>query len=337
MSEFFSGLLVMVLGGAMQGSFTVPQKRLHGWSWPAGWLFYSITAMVVVPWLLVAVTIPGGLKVYSEVGAGPVALAAVFGLGWGIGSVLFGLGVAAVGTALGFAIITSLTAALGALVPLAILHPEQAFSSKGGILLLGLAIVIVGVSLCAKAGKLKETALHAGEAKSGPSRFTKGLVICVASGLTSPMMNFGFAFGSPISDAAVRAGAIPAHASIAIFAVAVSAGFFINAGYCIYLLNRDQGWQLLARNFSMGNLLLAILMGCLWMFGMFLYGVGATKLGTLGPVLGWPVFMTVMVLIANLWGFLTGEWKNAGRQALRYLAVGDAVMIVALVVIGLAS
>jgi len=44
--------------------------------------------------------------------------------------------------------------------------------------------------------------------------------------------------------------------------------------------------------------------------------------------------MTTMVLVANLWGLLTGEWKNADKRAFRYLGAGLALMVTALVVMG---
>ncbi len=313
----------------MQGSFTIPQKFLGGWPWEMGWLLYSIAGMIVCPWLLVAGVIPQPLAVYANVGWGPLALATLFGMGWGVGSVLFGLGVARVGTALAFAVIISLTAAVGALVPLAVLHPEQVMTRRGALLALGLLIVIAGVVLCSRAGALKEAAL--GQARSG--NLARGLMICVAAGVTSPMMNFSLAFGSPISAEAARAGANPANASIAILALAISSGFFLNAGYCVYLLIRKRS----RKPITWRGLGLAGLMGFLWMFGMFFYGLGSARLGPLGEVLGWPLFMTVVVLVANFWGMLTGEWQGAGPKAYRYLALGNAVMIVALVVIALGT
>lgn len=335
MSWFWAGLLLTVAGGAMQGSFTVPQKYLKNWSWELGWLFYSICGMVIFPWLLVAMVIPQPWEVYSAVGFAPLALAAFFGAGWGIGSVFFGLGVAHLGTALAFAIIISLTAALGSLVPLVILHPEQALTARGGLLAVGLLIVIVGVSLCSKAGRLKEQAGQgSGAARQG--NFSRGLLICVLSGIASPMMNFALAFGRPISEAAAKSGANPANASIAILAVAISSGFLINAGYCLFLLRRNRSWGKVGVC-TARNLAFTAAMGFLWLFGMFFYGLGATRLGELGEVVGWPLFMTVMVVVANLWGQATGEWKNAGTPALRRLAAGNAIMIVALVVIALAT
>jgi L-rhamnose-H+ transport protein len=325
MDGLWLGLLLILAGGAMQGSFTIPQKFLGGWPWEMGWLLYSIAGMMVFPWILVAGVIPRPLAVYANVGFAPLALAALFGAGWGVGSVLFGLGVARVGTALGFAVIISMTAAVGALVPLAALHPEQVPTARGALLGLGLCVVIAGVGLCARAGSLKQAALD--RHKSG--NLARGLAICVASGITSPMMNFSLAFGGPISAEAARLGANPANASIAILALAISSGFLINAGYCVYLLRRNRSWKPLA----VDRAALTVLMGFLWMFGMFFYGLGATRLGALGSVLGWPLFMTCMVLTANFWGIRTGEWRGAGSPAYRYLAMGNAVMIAALALI----
>lgn len=78
-------------------------------------------------------------------------------------------------------------------------------------------------------------------------------------------------------------------------------------------------------------------MGLLWMFGMFAYGAGAAWLGELGPVLGWPLFMTVMVLAGNFWGAVTGEWRKAGPYAFTLLQFGNAAMVLAFVVISIGT
>lgn len=335
MSVSWAGLLVVALGAAMQGSFALPQKYIRGWAWERMWLAYSITAMVAIPWLLILAAIPQAWGAYGAAGGGVLARTALFGAGWGIGSVLFGLGIARVGMALAFAIIISLTAAVGSLVPLAVLHPDQLASRRGGLLFIGLAVVVAGVALCARAGALKEAA-PAG-APAGRSGFARGLAICVASGIASPMMNFSFAFGGPISEQAARLGAGPAAANFAIFSVAVSAGFLINAGYCLYLLGRNRSWGQGEARDRLRNSLLAAAMGALWLFGFYFYGSGTAWLGAYGPILAWPVFMTVMVLVANFWGLATGEWKQAPGRARRYLAAGIVVLVAALIVIGAAA
>lgn len=319
----------------MQGSFALPQKFIRGWAWEKMWLIYSITAMAALPWLMVTAAIPEALWAYPAVGEAVLARTALFGAGWGVGSVLFGLGIARVGIALAFAIIISLTAAVGSIVPLAVLHPDQLAMRRGLLLFAGLAVVIVGVALCSRAGAMKEaTAVGVSRQRSS---FAKGLAICIASGIASPMMNFSFAFGGPIAAETQRLGAGPSAANFAVFAVAVSAGFLINAGYCLYLLGRNRTWAVGEPSAGLRNSLLAVAMGVLWLFGFYFYGSGAAWLGNYGPIVGWPVFMTVMVLVANFWGLVTGEWKQAPPRARRLLTAGIVVLVGALLIIGLSA
>jgi L-rhamnose-H+ transport protein len=345
MNDFWTGLALVAAAGVMGGSFTVPLKSVRGWAWEKSWLLYSIVGMVIVPWLLVRLFVPDPAAVFASVSPTELARTALFGAGWGIGSVLFGLGVTRVGTALAFAIVVSMTATLGSLIPLAVLQPAELTTGRTLWLLLGLVIVLVGLSLCAAAGFLKEAAqrMSAAERSARPSGgFMGGLLICLVAGLTSPMFNFSLAFGSGIQREAQSRGANGAFASIAVIAVAVSAGFLTNAIYCLYLLRRNRSWQ--SGESSNGehstglrNSALVIVMGLLWMFGMFLYGVGASRMGQRGPVLGWPLFMTLMVLMGNFWGTVTGEWRGAGRRAYGLLQLGNAAMVAAFVVISMAS
>jgi len=335
MSNVFSGILMVLAGGAMQGSFGMPQKQVKGWSWEKMWLFYSISGMFACPWLLVAALIPEPLSVYASVPTSVLLRTALFGLGWGVGGVFFGLGMAYVGIALAFAIIISLVAAVGTLVPMLVLHPEEMGTPKGTFVLAGLAIVIAGVAICARAGSLKQAA--AADESGKQKKFLTGLLICIISGVMSPMMNFSYAFGDQISAEAARRGADPGNASIAIFALATTAGFLINGAYCIYLLAKNHSWRGSEPSANTMNYVYSLASGALWLGGFFLYGLGATALGELGPILGWPIFMTVMVLIANFWGLLTGEWKGAGSKALGYLGAGTAVMVIAMIVISMAA
>ncbi|MBI4873214.1 MAG: hypothetical protein HY822_01130 [Acidobacteria bacterium] len=327
-----NGLLLILLGGVMQGAFTIPQKYLRGWRWEMGWLVYSIAAMIVFPWAMVLSTIPDPVAVYSAAGAKSILLAALFGMGWGIGSVFFGLGVAELGAALGFAIIMSLIAALGSIIPLAVQHPDQLFTGRGLLLFLGLAIVILGVALCSKAGALRQAAAPK---KSG--NFVRGLILCILSGVLSPMFNFAVAFLDDIASLAQAQGVSGPTASVTKIAVAISFGFLANAGYCLYLLRNNGGWQNTVPGALGRNIGLAAAMGALWFFGIYFYAQGAANMGVYGAVFGWPLFMTTILLVANLLGLLTGEWRGAGSRALRFLALGNAAMIAAVVVISVGS
>ena len=63
------------------------------------------------------------------------------------------------------------------------------------------------------------------------------------------------------------------------------------------------------------------------------YGAGATALGPLGGIVGWPLFMSMSLITSNIWGALTGEWKGASRRSYAYSLVGIGFLIVAITVI----
>ncbi|MFQ5684678.1 MAG: L-rhamnose/proton symporter RhaT, partial [Candidatus Binatia bacterium] len=316
---------------------TLPMKFTRRWKWENIWLVYAVVGLLILPWAIAAWTIPQLMEVYQQSEVRAVVLAIIFGAGWGAGSVLFGLGVERIGMALAFAIILGLTAALGSLVPMMVLHPEEVITAKGGIITAGLGVVLAGIFLCARAGQLKQAALVAQEsaASMSPAKtFGSGLLICVLSGLLSPMLNFSLAFGEGIAQRAVELGAEPASAPNAIWALAVCSGFVVNAGYCSYLLLRNKTWGGFSERGTAPYWVLGIVMGALWMFGISVYGMGAANVGELGTVIGWPLFMATIIIMANVWGGVTGEWRGAGPRARRMIVSGVAVLILAIFIIG---
>jgi len=82
---------------------------------------------------------------------------------------------------------------------------------------------------------------------------------------------------------------------------------------------------------------LAALMALFWFGSTVMYGVATVKLGELGTVLGWPLFMSLIVVTASIWGIVTGEWRNSGRQPLRIMSVGVAVLVLAIFVLSAAT
>jgi len=329
---------LVLLGGFLQGSFALPMKRMTRWRWETTWLVYSVAGMLLLPWIMVFVTVPHfGLVLAGAPGA-TIAEVVLFGFGWGVGSTLFGLGISRVGMALSFAIILGITASLGSLLPLVVFHPNELFTPQGYALIAGLAIVVLGIVVCSVAGHRRERELSSQTTQRGGASFWLGLVICILSGIFSAMLNFSFVFGKDLQQAARAAGATQAMSSNLIWALALSAGFLANAGYCIYLLRKNRTWGVLTQaDISANYWLGAVLMGAVWFFGIAFYGMGATGLGDLGAVLGWPVFMAMNITAANVRGAATGEWKGASRRTYGYSWAGVLVLLVAIYVISHAS
>jgi L-rhamnose-H+ transport protein len=257
---------------------------------------------------------------------------ALFGLGWGVGSVLFGLGVNRLGLAVGYGIILGLIAPIGTFLPLLVLHRERLWTLQGKALIAGTIVVIVGIVFLAVAGKRREreSSTLAPMVQSG---FLLGLIICILAGIFSPMLNFSFVFGQELQNRALAAGAATNMATNAIWSLTLTAGFLVNAGYSVWLLQKNRTWSLFASAGGFGHWIGGTLMGLIC-FGSFLvYGMGATALGPLGGIVGWPLFMSMSLITSNTIGALTGEWKGASRTSYSYSILGIALLIIAIVII----
>jgi L-rhamnose-H+ transport protein len=329
------GIAVVILAGVLNGSFAAPMKKMPGWRWENSWLIFALTGLVIFPWLIAYVTIPQLASVYSSASWPTIEKVILFGLMWGIGATLFGLGISRVGLALGFAVILGITASFGSLIPLVVLHPQELQSKRGIALIIGTVIMTIGLACLTIAGRQRER--NSGQSSTPRSGFTLGLIICIFSGLFSSMLNFAFVFGDELRVKALAAGASASMAANPIWSLGVSAGFIANAVYCVYLLNKNMTWSVYRTGGSAAYWILGSLMGLLWFGGTLTYGSGAAILGALGGIIGWPVFMLMDIIVGLFWGMITGEWKAAGRKALTYCWVGIGILFLAIIVISLGS
>jgi L-rhamnose-H+ transport protein len=67
---------------------------------------------------------------------------------------------------------------------------------------------------------------------------------------------------------------------------------------------------------------------------MLFYGFGANKLGKTGSSIGWAIFMSSVVIVANLCGLTTREWRGAGPRPIRTMGAGLLILVAAIFIIG---
>jgi len=82
---------------------------------------------------------------------------------------------------------------------------------------------------------------------------------------------------------------------------------------------------------------LAMVMAILWFFSTALYGVATTRLGELGAIVGWPVFMSLIVVTAGILGMITGEWKHSGMKPLALQMAGMLLLVMAVIMLSRAQ
>lgn len=339
---FVLGFIFIIFGGIMEGSFSLPLKFTPRWAWENTWGAGSLLALIFIPWPLAFLTVPHLLAVYTAAPVSSILLALFFGAGWGIGGIFFGLGLAALGLSLGLTIIMGLIAIGGSIIPLLMQHPEQITQPAGLVLISGILIMIIGLSITSKAGKLKDielTAIMESEEKNDSSRvsFKVGFLFCIIAGLLSALVNFGLIFGTDIIKEAVSHGADSSTASNAVWALVFTANYIVNIIYCFYLARKNKTFSNFTSEGSEKYWAWALFMGLLWPGGIVIYGMGAVKIGELGAFLGFPVMLICSILAGNILGAIGGEWKNITSKPKRIMITGVIVLIIAVVILGYSS
>jgi L-rhamnose-H+ transport protein len=261
---------------------------------------------------------------------------AVFGLLWGLGAVGFGLGVSAVGLALGYAVIMGLVLSLGAFIPMAALHPQEILTAKGVAVVVGVAAMVFGIALFGKAGmrKEQEQGKRTGEiTKFSTASMKLGLAICIVGGIFSCFPNVGFALSQPLIDLAEACGTSSRWAGNVVWSILFSGGAVVNLAYCSYLFRKNGSLKKYFCGETLRNLCLMALVSSMWIGSFCLYGVGAQMMGAWGTVIGWSVFIALSVSIAGFWGIAQGEWAGTSSQTRRLMLSGIAILVFTILIL----
>jgi L-rhamnose-H+ transport protein len=331
-----TGFLLVLLAGLLQGTFILPMTMVKQWSWEHTWATFSLLGMFVFNWIITLLLIPNIFAVYAASPQRDLTILALFGMGWGVGAVLFGMGMDRLGMALGYPIIMGLIASLGALIPLLVFFPQTLLTTRGLVLLAGTALVIFGILLCSVAGSRKAPSSDK-SAGAASKAFTTGLVIAILAGVLSCLPNIGMAFARNVTTTAERLGISPTSSGNTVWALLFTLGCAVNLAYCVYLMvtkkTLGQYWNPGAPR----NLGLSALMALMWIASFYLYGAGAVRLGHWGVVVGWPLFISISIVTGNLWGLSRGEWRGAPATARRWLNLGLVVLIIAVITVALSN
>jgi len=338
------GIALVICGGALEGLFSLPVTRTPRWQWENIWGLGSLLALVLVPWPVVLLTVPDVGAVYRSVDISVVAWALLFGVGWGLGGIFWGKGIAALGVALGVSLLMGLINIFGSPVLLAFTEGPAKLLEPGGLtLLLAVGVMIAGVAICSMAGALKErelagsAATTSGAAATMRTPFLVGLGFCIVSGLLSALVNFGFVYGEPLKQKAIELGARPAAAPNVIWAMVFTGNYAVNAIYAFGLMFRNKTLGRLVTTGGLHHWAWALFMGIAWPLGIVLYGIGAGRMGSYGAFVGFPMMLVMAILFGNLAGALTGEWRDTSSRPRMTMLLGVAVLVVAFLIFGIAS
>jgi len=331
------GILACVVGGIGVGVFTLPLKYSKGWAWENSWLVGTFFMFLVLPVTEGFILVPNFMEIFHAASRADVGMIFVFGLIQGTGALAFIYGITLMGLSLGYSLMISLNAVFGVMVPLFVGHPEQAFTTGGITLSLGVVLLVVGVGLAAKAGKQREQAAGT-EAKI--RNFGLAMLIAVYSGIANSFFYFSFEFQKSLKEIAIHRFGVSETLWPIANVIPLFAGMFaVTLIYCLFKMTKEgtlvNYWKPdgLRREY-----VLAIVLGVLWFLGQGIcYATGFTMLGKLGVSVGAAVFMSSAIAFSNLLGLRTGEWKGAPLSTVKILYSGVLAEILAIAIIGIGN
>ena len=327
--EILLPFLLVIIASFFQGSFGLGMKYMEPLKWEAWWIIHVTIAMIILPIAWAIMVVPNLFEVIGNAPNDAVFFGIFFGFLWGVGGILFGKSVPYIGLSLTYGIVMGLAASVGSIIPL--LQVEDTFSNPATkYVIIAVVIMLVGVALTAKAGIERDKLI--GDTND-PSNMSKGIMIAISCGVLSALLNVGFANATPVALEAEKMGALIRNSSLAAWVVVLMGAFLMNLGYALLLLFKNNSWDSFKVPAAGNAYKWAILAGLFWFAALGIYGQGSALMGTMGPIIGWPILLGLSLIISNIWAVRSGEWKNA-KKPFELMLIGLGIIILASSLLG---
>jgi L-rhamnose-H+ transport protein len=333
-TDHVTGFLLILIAAVMNGAYAIPMKFMSRWKWENIWLVWTLLSLWALPLALEWAAVPHPIQAYSTTPWTSLAVMGVMGVLWGAGVLLLGMSFPLVGVAVGAAVALGCSAAAGTLLPILFAYAPIR-GSTGQTILLGAVAVVLGVGICGFAGRARERLQETGVMAQRGS--IKGFLFASLGGTLAAALNLAFVSGAKIVASVELQRPSTPLAIIAVWMPVLLAGGIPGTLYSLSLLIKNRSANLYRQNGTSGYWPLVVVMGGLWLGSIVVYGAGVARIGVLGPVVGWPVFMSGAVIASAAWGTVFGEWKNSDTTAKAAMTLGVCCLIVAIIILGKAG
>ena len=183
------------------------------------------------------------------------------------------------------------------------------------------------------------------DATGGEFKLTLGLILSVISGVLSACFNFGIEAGTSmgvIANEMWKAANPGATGEFlfrnnVIFVVIVWGGLTTNLIWCMILnaRNKSFGDYTNKKTPLLKNYLLCAVGGTTWFMQFFFYGMGESKMGN--GASSWILHMSFIILVANMWGIVSKEWKGVNKKTISIMVLGIIMIIASVIVVGIGN
>ena len=327
------GVLLAIFAGLMLGLYALPEKFTKDFKYENTWSLFFLLTMFVVP-IIASVTLING---FGDIfGNMPTDIWIKMGLTtflWGIGVMMWSKAINHIGLSLGFSLFIGTIILVGSLLP----YIEEGLPNTNVLttILIGLAVVLVGIFANGKAGLIREKdEVTSSEKQEGKGSMVTGILIAVIGGLLATGFSYANAAGRPyLHEACQEAGNAEWITAVAVmFPIFISGGIVMTA-YFLWQLSQKKAWGEFKTPAFSKNFVLILIMAVFHYAASALFAFAAFKLGESGNTVGYAIFNTSCVVTAILSGIITKEWIKASGKAKSFLYFGLVCMVVGIVIV----
>lgn len=342
-SSVLTGVFLVVLSGLVMGTSPWPLKLMRKFQFEQFAFIAMLVALLILPWTITLMFCPNALKAFASIDGTVLLKSNLFSMFWGIAQVLAMLCFVRIGVSLTYGILCSVGAAVGVITPMVFKgtglfeNAPDLLSSAGLLVLVGVAVMVVGVFFASLAGFGREK-LRAVQAEKETQAialpvggFAVGLAMVVTAGILSAGWGFAFVYSQgPIIEAMKAQGASDIPAGVAVWAASLFGAALVNVLYPAFLLTKKRSWGVILS--AKKEILLSVLYGFFFFLPSPLLGGGMLMLGVLGASVGWGVNQGSLIIGAQGLGFLSGEWRGITGRPRVHIYVAILILIIAMVI-----
>jgi len=333
------GVLLAITAGIMLGFWAMPEKYIKNYSFENAWGLCYVFMLWLIPFIVAFSMINDFGQVLSDVGTPVLMKMLIPGFLWGVGMMLWGKAIKYIGMSLGFSIFIGTIICVGSMLPW-VLTGELPETSQVITILVGIAVILLGIVFNGRAGMIRSAAEKSSGASAESTSALTGIIIAVVGGILCTGFNValeitanGMAAKNIIGEMVVKNGNDAWLSSVAsMFIVYVSGGLFV-VPYFVVMLTKKKLWGSFKVPEAGKNISMTGLMAALNFSASIVFAYSSFVLGSEGGSIGYAIFNTLSVVTAVSAGVLTKEWAGAPKAAKVSLYLGLAAMVGGVMVI----
>lgn len=320
--SLLESVLIIGFASILNGSFVIPARYMKTQISEQVWLFHSIIGMILLPWCLLFCISPLAMDLYFRLNFPEVLLLLIGGIVFGFGQISFLKSIAKIGIALSFTINLGIGVVVGSLF--VVIDQHKLFTAHVAFILIAISLIVIGLIANYFSRKVKNTL-------SGVStEYKLGWLLAMLAGFASGFQNCVFIM---LAFYLNKLGNMDSFWVWPPFLTCASVPMIVY----FYRDCRKRTMDVVSLIGNAKNILLLTMMGLFFSGSLALYSFVMSHLNHSQQLIGWPVFMTIIILTTQFWGFFYGEFIGISFNKKLTLFVSVLLFVAAIIILTMIS